>query len=703
MMTAPSPEELRQALLRPRSVALIGASGDPAKLTARPQIFLRQHGFQGHVFPVNPGRETVLGAPAFARVTDIPEQVDHAHIMLDADPALDALDDCAAAGVTVVSILADGFAEAGGTGRARQKRLLDTAAAGGLTVIGPNCMGVVDTRSGFACTTNAAFAVDKLAKGRYAVISQSGSIIGTVLSRGQARGKAYSILISVGNEAQIGVGEIGNLIVEDPGTDGFLLFLETLRRADQIASFARRAHELGKPVIAYFVGRSAEGQALSVSHTGAMTGSFAAARSFLGHHGIAVVDFFEALIESPAALHQTRSFSARPRSATVVSTTGGGGAMLVDQISARGVAISGAPEGARRDLEGQGVKLGKGKLIDLTLAGTNYDTVHRVLSALIKSPETGAVIAAIGSSAEFNPELSINPIIDAHKDAGPGAAPLLAFLLPEAAESLRLLNAAGVPAFRTVESCADTVALILKQRPPAPDGATRLPAAVTGLLRTDVPCVLNEIDSMAVFRKLGVKGPKQIFLAGDEALPEELPFAYPCVVKLVSADLPHKTDVGALRLAIADRAALIAAIQEMKTSVRAQRPDAAIEGVLIQETCRGVGEVLAGLGRDPLAGPVMTIGVGGVLTEIYHDIAIRPAPLTAGTAAEMIEEVNGFALLRGFRGRPEGDFDALAEAVAAISALALAPAVIEAEINPLSVGRKGEGVTMLDALIRLAP
>lgn len=702
-MPVSSTEELRQALLRPRNVALIGASDSASKLTARPQIFLRQHGFSGAVFPVNPRRETVLGAPAFARITDIPEKIDHAYILLDTDLALDALEDCAKAGVKVVSILADGFAEAGDIGEARQKRLLDIAAAGALTIIGPNSMGVVDTGSGFVCTTNAAFAVDGLSKGRYAVISQSGSVIGTILSRGQARGKAYSSLISVGNEAQMGVGEIGNLIVDDPDTDGFLLFLETLRRADQIASFARRAHELGKPIAAYFIGRSDEGRALSVSHTGAMTGSFAASINFLRSCGIAQVDFFEALIESPAALAATKSLRGRPKSVTVVTTTGGGGAMLVDQISARDVAIAGAPAAVRKDLEAQGIKLSMGKLVDLTLAGANYDTVHKVLSTLIKSPETGTVIAAIGSSAQFNPELSIRPIIDAHKEAGPEAAPLLAFLLPEADESLRLLNAAGVPAFRTVESCADTVSLILSHWEPATQVDGSLPGGVSELVRTDVSRVLNEVDSAAVFRAVGVKGPKQIVLSLDETLREDLPFAYPCVAKLVSGDLPHKTDAGALKLGIGSREELIAAIQEMKASVQTHIPDSEIEGVLVQETCLGVGEVLAGLSRDPIVGPVITVGMGGVFTEIYRDVAVRPAPVTIATARDMIDEVKGFILLRGFRGAPEGDLEALAQAVAAISMLALAATVAEAEINPLSVGRKGEGVTMLDALIRLTP
>ena len=250
---------LLHALTTPSTIALIGASNNPARLTARPLLFLQQHGFAGKIYPVNPTRDTVQGLKAYPSVEAIPEPVEHAYVLVGTDQVIAAVEDCARAGVKVVCVLADGFAEAGDTGRARQAQLVSIAEAAGMLLVGPNSMGVVDSRSGFTSTTNAAFKADKLQPGRLAVISQSGSLIGTLVSRGQARGVAFATLISVGNEAMVGVGEMGKTLLEDDGTDGFVLFMETIRNPQTLADFARRAYAAGKPVVAYMIGKSNEG------------------------------------------------------------------------------------------------------------------------------------------------------------------------------------------------------------------------------------------------------------------------------------------------------------------------------------------------------------------------------------------------------------------------------------------------------------
>ncbi|MCF8483010.1 MAG: acetate--CoA ligase family protein [Rhodospirillum sp.] len=695
-------KETLGALIAPQSVALIGASATEGKLTARPLTFLLRHGFKGRIYPVNPVRETVMGMPAYPTVAAIPEPVDHAYILLDAEPALSALEDCAKAGVKVVSVLADGFAEAGPEGRARQDRLVTIAREAGILLIGPNSTGVVATATGFSCTTNAAFRADRLDTGRLAVLSQSGSVIGTLLSRGQARGIGFSTLISVGNEAGVGVGTLGRLLLEDPETDGFLLFLETIRDPEALADFSREAARRGKPVTAYRIGRSDEGQALSVSHTGAMTGSKQAVSSFLRDIGIREVEQFETLIDAPRALSMIRLPEGRPRSVTVVSTTGGGGAMVVDQISARGIPIVACGAASRAKLSAKDIPLGHGKLVDVTLAGTKYEIMKEVVSTLMADPETGLLVVAIGSSAQFNPELAVRPIVDAVAEAPPGAAPVMAFPLPHAPESLAMLEAGGVPAFRNVETCAETVALFLtppKIEDPIP---VVVPSAVTDLLSGAAPGILDEVSSGDVFEALGARRPAQVVLSPGDAVPETLPFAFPVVVKLVSPDLPHKTEAGAIRVGVANRHALIDVIDQMTASAEKHRPGYRLRGVLIQEMRRGLGEALIGVTRDPLVGPVITVGMGGITTEIYKDTAVRPAPVTLETAREMVAEIKGFALFRGFRGRPKGDLEALAHCVAAVSVIAGCDHVEEAEINPVLIGPEGDGVVLLDALIRRA-
>ena len=291
-----------RALTNPRSVALVGASSDPNRVTARPLLFLQQHGFQGKIFPVHPTRERLHGLQAYQSLADIPDVVDHAYILLGREPALEAFNECVKQKIPVVSILADGFADSGPDGAAVQERLRREAASAGIRLIGPNSMGVADTRHGFICTTNAAFAAPKNLKGRLAVLSQSGSLIGAVLSRGAAVGIGFSTLVSMGNEALSDVSSVGQTLLQDPETDAILLVLETIRDPDAFASFARAAFEAGKIVVAYVYATSQEGKELSTTHTGALVGTTRAFKALLADCGVYVVEVFDALFEAPAAI-----------------------------------------------------------------------------------------------------------------------------------------------------------------------------------------------------------------------------------------------------------------------------------------------------------------------------------------------------------------------------------------------------------------
>ena len=688
----------RQALLDPSSVAIIGASDSAKRLTSRPQRFLAQHRFKGSVYPVNPKRETVLGMPAFRSIGDVPAHVDHATILLPADPALDALAQCIEAGVGAVTVLADGFAEAGAEGLARQDRLKDIVRGRDTLVIGPNSMGVVTPDAGFACTTNAAFALDKLPTGRFAVISQSGSIIGAMLSRGAPLGLGFRHYISVGNEATAGIGEIGQLLVDDPQIAGFVLFLETVRHPEAIAEFSAQARALGKPIVAYLVGRSEAGSALAVSHTGAMATGGPAIEAFLKAHGIQQVDQFEALIEIPEALALAARLEGRPKRATVVTTTGGGGGMLYDLLGLRGVAVTGLPPRARSTLAAQGIELRPGPIVDVTLAGAQYDMMKAVIAALIEDPESGLIVPAIGSSAQFNPELAVKPIVDAVGEAGGTAAPVVAVPIPHAPDSIRLFNAGQVPAFSSVASCAAAVSCLLQATSYSPDRPAELPEGVRRLLDNAEPGSMDEQDAGRVFEALGIMRPETSAFSRED-LPDPLPFPGPYALKAISSCIAHKSEVGAVRLNLSDREAVVLAMAEMQEAVLRSEQGIEVEQFMVQPMMRGLGEAIIGLTRDPVVGPLITIGAGGVLAEVYRDFQMHPAPVSVDTARDMIAKVKGFAPLRGYRGAPNGDLEALAHAVAQLSLLAMAHEVEEAEINPVLVME--EGVIALDALIRL--
>ena len=691
-------DELRQALFEPQAVAIIGASDEAGKIAARPVEFLMRHGFAGDIFPVNPRRDTVLGRKAYAGLDALPRKVDQAYIVLPTGPAMQAVEDCVRHRVKAVSILADGFAETGAQGLELQRKLIAMVQGTGTRVLGPNSLGLVRTWNGLSMTANAAFAHDKLNTGRCSVLSQSGSLIGTFVSRGRTRGIGFANLVSVGNEADLSIGEIGDCLIDDPQTDTFLLFLETIRHADKLSAFARRAAAAGKPVLAYKLGRSDIGAELAVSHTGALVGSDAAADALLRDLGIARVNIFEALLECPPLLGGRPARGPKP-TVTMLTTTGGGAAMVADQLGTFGIPVEGVGEKSRAALKDKGIVIKPGRIADLTLTGTRYDTVRTIMDELLVAPDTDIIVSVIGSSAEFFPQQTVAPIVDAVKAAKPGHAPVAVSLVPQAEQAMKMLAEAGIACFRTSEACADAIRAWAQHRPPRVRATPDLPAAATALLGAQQGA-WTERDALKLIAACGIATVKQQVLAVEQIRGgKPLDLSFPIVAKLLSADLPHKTEAGAVALGIRSAEELRSAIERMLASAKAYAPTARIDGVLLQEQLSAVGEALVGLRMDPSVGPIITVGMGGITTEIYRDIALRLAPVSPVEAADMLNDVRGFASLRGFRGRPRGDLVALAEAVSRLSQLCAGGMIAEAEINPLLVMTEGHGVVAVDGLV----
>ena len=681
---------LAQALFQPASIALIGASGDARKNTSRPQRFLRKHGYAGRIVPVNPGRSEIFGERAYPDLASVPHAVDHAFIMVPANAVAAAVEQCAAKKVPVATIYSDGFAETGAEGRRAQERLLAIARGGGVRLIGPNCIGLVSTEPSCALSVNAVLEFADIRKGPLAIVSQSGSMIGGLLSRGLGRGVGFSKLISVGNEADLGVGEISDLLVDDPHTGTILLFMETLRDADHLARAARRAFAAGKRVIVYKLGRSEVGQDLAASHTGAMAGGDEVADVFFRTHGILRVDVLEGLFELPALVSGQRP-AARHRVA-VMTTTGGGAASVADRLGTLGLDVVAPTDRVVANLARQNIRISKARLTDLTLAGAKKEIYSAVLNELLASDHCDMVLAVVGSSAQFQPQIAIEPILEAER----GGKPLAVFCAPHAEQSLKLLADAGIAGFRTPESCADAIRAWRDWTPPVE--SPPMDQAKVGLAKALLgeSSRLNERDACRVFAALGVpQTASQVVATSDEPVSIDFPVA----AKILSPDVAHKTDAGGVVLNIADASALRTRAQEMMTRVRNRHPDARIDGILVQHMEQGLAEVIVGYKRDPQVGAVVMLGIGGVLAEIYRDIALRLAPVTVEQARRMIDEVKGLAVIRGYRGMPRGDVAALAAAVSAFSQLAAIDEIREAEINPLIVKREGEGVVAVDGLI----
>ncbi len=679
-----------RAILRPRSIALIGASDDATKTAGRPLQYLRAAGYGGKVYPINPRRSEVLGEQAWASLADLPEVPEHAFILTGTEAAIEAVEECGARGVKVATILASGFSEAGAVGAEREARLRDIARRSGIRLIGPSSLGVVNLHDGMTLTANAAFAEGNLPRGSIFVASHSGSMIGALLSRGKARGIGFSGLVSVGNETDLSLGEICAATLDDDQVGSYMLFLESLNHADALRRFALAAHERGKPVLAYKLGRSSEAAELATSHTGALAGDDDIAEAFLRECGIARIETLDGFLEALPLLGRAPILPAgrRPR-VGVVTTTGGGAAMVVDQLGVRDISVAGPSDRLVTDLAAAGAPVEPARIVDLTLAGTRPEVMKAALSTMLASGEYDLVVAVVGSSARNHPDLAVAPILDVAK----AKTPLAVFIVPDAPQALDMLSRHNVPGFRTPESCADAIRAAFARESPVARG----PRAIA---TESEP--IDEQEAYDLCDRIGLERGATAILTIGEPIPM-LPFDFPVVAKVLSRDIAHKSDVGGVALGLGGILALDEAAHRIRNEVNRHLPDVSCSRILVQPMERGIGEALIGYRVDPQVGPVVIVATGGVTTEIYKDRALRLAPVTVETARAMIAEVKGFATLRGFRGKPRGDLEALAQALVKISRIGeTEPRVMEVEINPLLVRREGEGVVAVDALARLA-
>lgn len=686
---------LRQALFSPQSVALVGASGDAAKVNSRPQRVLRQHAYAGRVLPINPARAELGGVRAYASLRDAPGPIDHAFVMVPGGAVPGVIAECCELKIPMVTIFSAGFAELGEEGLRQQQAMVAMARAAGVRLLGPNCIGLVNVTGHVALTANAVLEREALRPGNLSVISQSGSTLGTLISRAQARGLGFSKLVSVGNECDLRVGELAGMLVDDPDTRAILLFLETFRDSGNLARAARRAFATGKPMIAYKLGRSQAGREVATTHTGAMVGADEVADAFFRAHGILRVDQIETLFELPQLV--LGRAPPRAKRVSVLTGTGGAAAMVVDRLGMSGVDVTGpSPEVIGR-LAAKGITVSDARLTDLPMGRSEGGVYPTILGEFLNSDHCDAVVAVLGSSSRYDPKVIVDRIFST---ASSPAKPLAVFLAPKADEGLEMLQQAGIAGFRTPETCADAVRAYCEWRAPAevPAWDNERVASAQRLLAGCAAPTLNEREAGEVFAALGVEcAPAEQVTDARQ----RVGLAFPVVAKILSRDLPHKSDAGGVVLGLEDAGALTRAVGNMLAHVKSMHPEARIDGVLVQSMVKGVAEVIIGYRRDPEVGPVVMVGAGGMLAELAAGHAVRLAPVSVDEAAAMIADVAPLAVLKGYRGRPAGDTAALARAIHAVSLLALidTPRVLEAEINPCIVTTSG--AVAVDALAAL--
>ena len=686
---------LSNALLKPKTVALVGISDDISKTAGRPLHFLRNAGYKGTIYCINPRRETVQGEKAYPSLSALPEVPEHVYVLTAADLALEAVEECGKLGVPVVTLIASGFSEAGAEGVERENKLRELKAKYQTRILGPSSLGLVNLYEDLFLTANAAFAEPGLPKGNIFCASHSGSMIGSLTSRGRNHHTGFYGLVSVGGEVDLSVGEICLATLDNPDIHGYMLFLESMRHAEKLREFAVKAAELNRPVVVFKLGRSQVAADLAVSHTGSMAGEDAVAEAFFKDCGIARVETLDGFLNAIPLLRKVAPQVANNKKINVgvLTTTGGGAAMVVDQLGIRNVSVVSPSEETIAKLNARGVDVHAGGIIDLTLAGTKYEVMKAALEVLEEAPEFDLVLVASGSSARYHPDLAVKPIVDS---IATYKKPLVSFLVPDAPEALKQLKQANVPAFQSPEACADVINAAFSRRQPTPIPAKISQPAVSTTV------TLDEDSAYQLLRPLGIQNAPYQVLNVEQ--PQALDISYPVVVKVLHDQISHKTEVGGVILHVQNETELQTAIHQIKANVETHCPDLTVEKVLVQSMVKGLGEVLVGFKRDKDVGPIVMLAAGGVLTELYKDSSMRLAPVTIDSAYEMIAEVKGLKTLDGFRGKQKGDLKAIAETVVAFSQLAVSQEyyIEEAEMNPLIVNPQGQGVTAVDALVHIA-
>ena len=681
-------------LLNPTSVAVVGASADPSKLNGRPISYLKRHGYSGQIFPINPRYDEIDGLKCYADARDLPVAPDLGLVLVGANRVVESVQQLSAAGTKAAIVLASGFGETGQEGRARQAALRE--AAGDMRILGPNTIGLVNLTDGIMLSASGAMEMPEFNSGNIALISQSGGILGSLLSRAMARGIGFSKLIATGNEADLEVSDFLDAIADDAATSVVALYLETIRDIQKFRAAAGRVTSAGKRIVVYKVGRSESGASAAVSHTGALAGAAEVYDALFDQLGIIRADTFADLLDIPAALSSGRSMAGRR--VAIVTSTGGAATIVADNIGLTDLEIP-TPDPATAEkllaLDLSDAVLDRNP-IDVTLAGLRPDLFRDILRILAESPTYDAIVVVVGSSSIGQPEVVARPLTEALDITG---KPLMAYVSPDAPGIVKHLNRSGIPAYAAPETCA--TALLALQ--PTSHGTSKAVRPAPQVDCSDLPKgALNESESMALFSRFGVPVPKEATATDPkEAARAAATFDGPVVIKILSDEIHHKSEVGGVAVNVAPED-VEARCTEMLDRV-AKATSAKIDGFLVQELVRDGVELILGFNRDPQLGAYILLGAGGVTTELYQDVALGLLPLERAEVAKMIDSLKCAALLKGFRGRPHADVDALVNAVLSFANMvaSLDGRLKEAEINPIFVLPKGQGVRAGDGLVVL--
>jgi acyl-CoA synthetase (NDP forming) len=701
-------------LLAPASIAVIGASADTETLRGRLTHTLVGHGYRGRVYPVTRSQREVLGLRAYASVGELPEAVDLAVVVVPAAVVASALEECGARGIRAAVVISSGFAEESGeAAHARDRELRRVIDKHNILVCGPNSEGLVNPLARVVATFSPVFhdpsrpLLPQTPHGRpIAVSCQSGALTFAFLNRGRDRQLRFTYQVSAGNQTVLEAHDYVDWALDHGGADIFLLYLEAIRDPSRFRAVADKAAAAKKPLVVAKVGRSDAGRRAAASHTGSLAHAGAVDDAIFRHHGIIRGDDLDHMLDVAAAF----AFCPLPQGNRVAVITGSGGSAvwMADILSAHGLELPVLED----DIQRRVLALLPSYASAQNPVDGTAQAIHEVgyarLVEIVRESQRIDTILLIGSLA--NDATAIKRAEELAALAGPRDKPILLSTYTGASpQAMAAFAAAGIPCYTSMPSCARAIRALVdyarfQQRrlrpPPAPTPPLRRQATAEALAAAGP--VLTENAAKTVLAGYGIARLREA-LAGsaDEAAAAAARIGGAVALKVQSPDILHKTEAGAVALRLEGEQAVRAAYVRVLANARAAHPAAAIEGVLVQQMAPPGREIILGVTRDPDFGPMLMVGLGGIHVEVLRDVAFAPVPIGPDEALALVGELRGAAVLDGVRGAPPADTAALAQLIAALSHFAAdnAELIEEIDLNPVIVHDRGQGLSLVDALI----
>ena len=684
-----------RALLAPRSIAVIGASRTERTMGNQVMRNLVQQGFTGAVYPVNPKAKAVCSVRAYPRISDVPDPVEMAVIVVPREIVLDVAEECAEHGVKGLVVISAGFRELGAEGAARERRLLEIVRKHDMRMVGPNCMGIINAHPDVLM--NATFAPYMPPFGHAGFVSQSGALGLTVIDSAREYGIGIAQFVSVGNKADVSGNDLLEAWEHDPDVKVILMYVENFGNPAKFLGIARRITAT-KPIIVLKSGRTRSGAQAATSHTGALAANDVAVDALLSQAGVLRAGSIEELFDMAMAFEA--SAKPRGRRVAVVSNAGGPGILAADAMEANGLELVAPGDRAVAEIAPllpPGVAVHNP--LDL-IASATPEGYRRAMGSLLRDPSIDAVIPMWIPPLGVDQEAVAEAIVQSARETPD--KPVMAVMMGRQGlpEWRARLHRAGIPTYTFPESAARGLAALNRHREAAespretasPLQVDRARAsALLATARREGRDRLTTDQALTLLDAYGVKTtPARHAATREDAIASAEAIGFPVAMKVESRDVSHKSDVGGVVLRIANAKEAAAAYDSIVKSVSAKQPKARIDGVLVARMESGGRETIVGMARDPSFGPLVMFGLGGIYAEVLRDVVFRLAPLTPGDARAMTDNIRGKALLDGVRGQPPVDLAALHDAIRRVAQLAVdMPDIAEIDVNPLLVSETG--------------